>query len=66
MADTHTTISLSGLDTPVPDMTGWTQSGLVRWYTRTRSMRNREAVWRELERRGNSRETINAMLTQEK
>jgi len=62
MQDEHLTVSLD-LESPVPDMTGWTIAGLKRWYHRTRSMRNQEGVFKELLRRGYDHERVSEILT---
>ena len=62
MQNEQYTIKAISLDTPVPDMSNWTIKGLVRWYKRTKSLRNQEAVFKELQCRGHNFEYINDLL----
>lgn len=63
MKNERSKISMTNLDTAVPDMTGWTVARLVRHYKRTRSLRNEEAVFDELLASGKTRQEINELLT---
>lgn len=63
MKSKHSKITVTNLDTPVPDMSGWTVGRLVRHYKRTRSIRNIEGVFDELKARGKSHQEINELLT---
>lgn len=63
MKDTHYQISMTGLNSPVPNMSNWTVAGLVRHYKRTKSLNNSQAVYNELLGRGKTPQEINELLT---
>lgn len=62
MKSEHSKITVTNLDTAVPDMSRWKVSRLVRHYKRTRSLRNLEAVFDELLARGKTHQEINELL----
>jgi len=63
MKDIHYKASILNLDASVPNMNNWSIVKLIRHYKCTRSLRNEEAVFSELLRRGKTRQEINDLLT---